>query len=107
MRGSTPGVVVNDEIWFINHIVSYEDRRYYYHCIVVLDAKTYKLKKYTPLWTFEKSKVEYTLGFIYMPHSKSIPNDQFMIGYSIMDRETKYMSISKNIFDNMMIYYRV
>jgi tetratricopeptide (TPR) repeat protein len=104
MRGSTPGVVVNDEIWFINHIVSYEDRRYYYHCIVVLDAKTYKLKKYTPLWTFEKSKVEYTLGFIYMPHSKSIPNDQFMIGYSIMDRETKYMSISKNIFDNMMIY---
>ena len=137
MRGSTPGVIVNDEIWFINHIVSYENRRYYYHCVVVLDSKTYKLKKYTPLWTFEKQKVEYTLGFIYIPHlnqhrikhtvsnelnslwnDKDInltqpaqifsglngaPNDQFMIGYSIMDRETKYMNISKNIFDNMMI----
>ena len=138
MRGSTPGVIVNDEIWFINHIVSYENRRYYYHCAVVLDSKTYKLKKYTPLWTFEKQKVEYTLGFIYIPHlnqhrikhtvsnelnslwnDKDInltqpaqifsglngaPNDQFMIGYSIMDRETKYMNISKNIFDNMMIH---
>ena len=98
MRGSTPGVIIGDEIWFINHIVSYESCRYYYHTIVVLDRNTYKLKKYTPLWTFEKSKVEYTLGMVYLSQV-----NQFLIGYSIMDRETKYIEISKTIFDDIMI----
>jgi hypothetical protein len=64
MRGSTNGVVIDDEIWFICHLVSYEDRRYYYHIMVVLDKNSYRLKSYTPLWTFEKQKVEYTLGMV-------------------------------------------
>jgi len=102
MRGSTPGVIIPsgqaDEIWFINHIVSHEDRRYYYHIAIVLDRETYKLKRYTPLWTFEKAKVEYTLGMIYQQ-----PANQFMIGYSIMDKETKYMTVPKSVFDDMMI----
>lgn len=98
MRGSTPGTIIGNEIWFINHIVSYEDRRFYYHVIVVLDRETYKPTKYTPLWTFEKSKVEYTLGIVHLPAS-----NQFMVGYSIMDRETKYMTINKQVFDDMMI----
>ena len=103
MRGSTPGIIIptdqDNELWFINHIVSYEDRRYYYHMIVVLDHKTYKLKRYTPLWTFEKSKVEYTLGMIYLKQS-----NELMIGYSIMDKETKYTQVSKKVFDDIMIY---
>lgn len=98
LRGSTNGVIVDNEIWFICHLVSYEDRRYYYHIMVVLDKNTMRLKKYTPLWTFEKEKVEYTLGFVYFPLQ-----NQFMIGYSKMDRETKYTLISKHIFDSMMI----
>ena len=98
MRGSTPGVVMGDEIWFINHIVSYEDRRYYYHIMVVLDSTTYQLKRYSPLWTFQKEKVEYTLGFVYIPKT-----DLFLIGYSVMDRETKYMMVPKCAFDDMMI----
>jgi len=101
LRGSTPGIIIGNELWFINHIVSYEDRRYYYHIIVVLDLKTYELKTYTPLWTFEKSKVEYTLGFVYMQLT-----NQFMIGYSIMDCETKYMMINKQVFDDMMIQHK-
>lgn len=96
IRGSTNGVVINDEIWFICHLVSYEDRRYYYHLVVVIDKQTYQLKTYTPLWTFEKCKVEYTLGLVYS-------NDQFIIGYSTMDDSTKYTSISKSVFDTMMI----
>ena len=98
MRGSTPGVIMGDEIWFINHIVSYEDRRYYYHIMVILDRNTYQLKRYSPLWTFQKEKVEYTLGFVYTPKT-----DLFLIGYSIMDRETKYMMVPKCVFDDMMI----
>lgn len=98
LRGSTNGVNIDDEIWFICHLVSYEERRYYYHIIVVLDMETFELKKYSQLFTFEKSPVEYTLGFIYNETTK-----RFIIGYSIMDRETKFINVSKFIFDEMMI----
>ena len=88
----------NNEIWFICHAVSYEDRRYYYHLVVVLDATTYQLKKYTPLFTFEKEKVEYTLGFVYSPE-----NNTLLIGYSVMDCRTEFIQVSKTHFDEMMI----
>ena len=98
VRGSTNGVRIEGEFWFICHIVSYEDRRRYYNIIIVLDANTYEVKSYTPLWTFEKEKVEYTLGFVYFPDK-----NQFLIGYSILDSKTKYITLSKQIFDDLMI----
>ena len=98
LRGSTNGVLINNEVWFICHAVSYEDRRYYYHMFVVLDSSTYELKKYSPFFTFTGEKVEYTLGFIF-----SEEPDEFMIGYSIMDCKTDYMIIPKSEVDNMMI----
>lgn len=98
LRGSTNGVQIGDEIWFICHTVSYEDRRYYYHIFVVLDASTYEVKKYTPYFTFEKAKVEYTLGFVYFEES-----DELMIGYSVMDRQTEYMVIDKKSIQELFI----
>jgi hypothetical protein len=99
-RGSTNGVVVktglNDEIWFIVHVVSYEDRRYYYHMFVALDATTYQLKKYTPLFTFEGEKIEYTLGFFH-----SMKDDAFYVGYSTMDSTTKYTGFKKSKIESM------
>ena len=100
LRGSTNGVIVNDELWLICHAVSYENRRYYYHIIVVLDKDTYELKKYTPFFTFEGEKVEYTLGFNYLEGS-----DTILIGYSVYDKSTKYMNIERDYFENMMISY--
>lgn len=96
VRGSTNGVTIGNEIWFLCHLVSYEERRYYYHLFVVLDAKTLRLKKYTPLFTFEKEKVEYSLGFVYV-------NDKLLIGYSKMDKETKYMMVNKTVLDQMCL----
>jgi hypothetical protein len=98
VRCSTCGVNVGNEIWFIGHLVSYEDRRYYYHLMIVLDGTTLALKKYTRLWTFDQEKVEYTLGMVFFPEQQ-----RFLIGYSVMDRETKYMMLSKHIFDDRMI----
>ena len=98
LRGSTNGIIVDDEIWFICHIVSYEDRRYYYHVVVVLDKNTFNLKKFTHLFTFEKQKVEYTLGFLYFESQNN-----FLISYSLMDKESKYCYISKDSFNNMMV----
>ena len=98
IRGSTNGVIVKNEIWFIGHVVSYEDRRYYYHIFIAMDTKTYEVKRYTPLFTFEKEKVEYTLGFTY-----DEKQEQLMIGYSIMDKYTKYMIVNTSTVDAMFL----
>lgn len=97
-RGSTNGVNVNGEIWFICHIVSYEDRRYYYHVLVALDPKTYKMKRFSKFFTFEKEKVEYTLGFIY---NKS--QDQIKIGYSLLDSCTKFLEIPRAQLEELFL----
>uniref|UniRef100_A0A6C0JGA0 Glycosyltransferase 2-like domain-containing protein n=1 Tax=viral metagenome TaxID=1070528 RepID=A0A6C0JGA0_9ZZZZ len=98
LRGSTNGQIIGDEIWFICHLVSYEDRRYYYHIFVTLDSKTMELKRYSRIFTFEGEKVEYTLGFVYRENT-----EEFLIGYSLMDRETKYMTISKDKIEELFI----
>jgi hypothetical protein len=98
LRGSTNGVRIDDEIWFLCHTVSYEDRRYYYQMFVVVDAETYIPKKYTPLFTFEKKKVEYSLGFVYLEDL-----DVLLIGYSLMDCETKYMTVDLDSIKDMLI----
>jgi len=97
LRGSSNGVNINGEIWFICHLVSYETRRYYYHVFVVLDEETYEVKKYSRLFTFEKQPVEYTLGFVYFKEK-----DQFLIGYSVMDRETKFIQVPKKRVDALL-----
>jgi tetratricopeptide (TPR) repeat protein len=101
LRGSTNGVLINGDIWLICHAVSYEDRRYYYHIVVVLDKDTYNLKSYTPFFTFEGEKVEYTLGFQYLENEKSL-----LIGYSVYDKSTKYINIKLENLKNEMIMYR-
>jgi predicted GH43/DUF377 family glycosyl hydrolase len=96
-RGSTNGVLVGDEIWFMCHIVSYEDRRYYYHVMFALDATTYEVRRFTNPFTFEGEKVEYTLGFVYREEEEA-----FWIGYSMMDRSTHYMAIKKSVVESLM-----
>jgi tetratricopeptide (TPR) repeat protein len=98
LRGSSNGVKIGNEIWFICHTVSYEDRRYYYHVFVVLDSTTYEVIKFTRYFSFEKEKVEYSLGFVYMEKT-----NQILIGYSLMDKETKYWIGDKSLIDTMMI----
>jgi len=98
VRGSTNGVEIGNEIWFICHSVSYEDRRYYYHIIVVLDKETLELKKYTPFFTFEGEKVEYTLGFVYFEETREL-----LVGYSLYDKISKWVKIGRDYFENMFL----
>ena len=100
LRGSTNGVLVKNELWFICHAVSYEDRRYYYHVVLVLDPETHVLKRYTPLFTFEGAHVEYTLGFAYLDEA-----DQLLIGYSVYDKTTKYVQMPRTFFESDMVQY--
>jgi hypothetical protein len=96
VRGSTNGINIGNEIWFICHIVSYESRRHYYHVIVVIDDSSYEVKRFTKMFTFENEKVEYTLGFDYLDEKQ-----RFIIGYSTMDNSTKYMLVDKSKIDEL------
>jgi len=91
-RGSTNGVIIGSEIWFICHIVSHEGIRNYYHIIVVLDATTYKLKCVSDLFKMSESAIEYVLGLSYIPQT-----DKLFIGYSTMDRTTDYVFIERKL----------
>jgi hypothetical protein len=119
-RGSTNGVRIGDEIWFICHVVSYEDRRYYYHSIFTIDATTYEVRRFTPLFTFDGDKVEYTLGFVYLEDEQELQKESgvdgttftfsdssssdgtFWIGYSKMDCSTHYMAVKKSAIEKLM-----
>lgn len=100
VRGSCNGIEMpNNELWFLCHAVSYEDRRYYYHIVVVLDNITMQVKKYTPFFTLEGEKVEYSLGMSYFGGDIQ----EMMIGYSVYDNTTKYMTLPKSWFDERFI----
>ena len=97
IRGSSNGLVIDDEIWFLTHLVSHESKRRYYHMFVILDSTSLKLKKYTRLFTFNNGRVEYILGLEYISD-----NNQLVIGYSSMDSNPDYISINKSNIEDLM-----
>ena len=98
LRGSTNGVTINNEIWFITHLVSHEQKRHYYHMFVVLDVDTFNVKRHSVPFTFEKQHIEYTLGFVFDKKT-----DNFIIGYSTMDRTTNYIEVSKKNINELFL----
>jgi len=97
LRGSTNGVKVDNETWFICHLVSYEDRRYYYHILVAIDNSTGQLTRWSRLFTLEREKVEYVLGFVRK-------NDtEFLLGYSKMDRTSEFKIIEKKELEELFM----
>jgi tetratricopeptide (TPR) repeat protein len=97
VRSSTNGIRIEDEIWFLCHIVSHENRRYYYHIVIVINAETLNIIKYTFPFTFGKSPIEYSLGMVYFENL-----DAFLISYSVMDATSEYGMISKSAIEDMM-----
>lgn len=63
MRGSTPLYAgPTGELWAIVHLVKYGSPRKYFHAVVFLDAVTYKVKRYSLPFVFEKRQIEYCLA---------------------------------------------
>ena len=97
VRGSTNGVSVGAETWFICHLVSYEDRRYYYHILVAIDTQTGAITRWSRLFTLEREKVEYVLGFV-----KS-SDTEFLLGYSKMDRTSEFKCVEQKELEELFI----
>lgn len=96
IRGSTCGVKSNNEIWFITHLVSYEEPRHYYHMFVVFD-ESMKLLRYSAPFKFEGTPIEYCLGFI-------IEDNRVLINYSCWDRTTRIGVYEKTYLNSITKY---
>ena len=93
VRGSTCGFEYLDEIWFIQHIVSHETPRYYYHIISVFDKKM-NLLRYSSPFQFEKTPIEYCLSIL-------VENDRILINYSNWDRTTRIGIYDKTYIESL------
>lgn len=89
MRGSTNGVLFQDEWWFVTHTVIYRpgQLRKYLHRLVVLDKDRKGIVRYSLPFTFEeRADVEYCLGL-------RVETAGLTFGYSVRDRSSRVMSV--------------
>ena len=87
VRGSTSGVLFNNEIWFVLHKCINND---YLHFFIVFDINM-NLLRYCNLFKLNKKKIEYCIGLI-------IENNRTILSFSSLDT-----SVFIGIYDNNYI----
>ncbi len=93
-RGSSNGVLFNDEIWFITHFVSDETIRYYYNVFVIFD-KDMNLQRYSPPFNFSDRNIEFCLSLI-------VEENRIIIPHSVNDATTYIGIYDKKMIDDFI-----
>jgi len=62
-RGSSPLVEYDNKVYSVVHHVKYCTPRNYMHAVVQFNKETMKVERYTPLFCFRKTAIEYCIGF--------------------------------------------
>jgi hypothetical protein len=88
--------IEKEEIWFILHMVSYENPRWYYHILAVFDEKL-NLIRYSAPFKFGDTCIEYSLSIV-------VEEERVLINYSEWDRTTKIGIYDKKYIDSLLIY---
>ena len=88
--------IEENELWFVNHIVSYESPRHYYHIISVFDSSM-NLLRYSAPFKFEGEPIEYCLSIV-------VENERVLINYSTWDRTTRVGIYDKKYIDSIVKY---
>ena len=88
--------IMECEIWFVGHIVSYESPRHYYHIISVFDANM-NLLRYSAPFKFEGESIEYCLSIV-------VEDDRVLINYSTWDKTTRIGIYDKKYIDSIVKY---
>jgi len=97
-RGSSCGYTFGNQIWFVLHIVSYEQPRHYYHIFAVFDLDM-NLQKYSAPFKFEGvDPIEYCVGIM-------VEKDRVIVPYSTWDRSTKIAIYDKSYLENEVVVY--
>lgn len=96
VRGSSGGFCYKNEIWFLVHLVSYENPRHYYHMMVVFDENM-NLLRYSAPFKFEGDPIEYSLSIV-------VEDERVLINYSTWDRTTRIGVYDKKYIDSVTKY---
>jgi tetratricopeptide (TPR) repeat protein len=88
--------IMEDEIWFVTHIVSYENPRHYYHIIVVFDSNM-NLLRYSAPFKFQGEPIEYCLSIL-------VEDERVLINYSTWDRTTRIGIYDKKYIESIVKY---
>ena len=88
--------IIETEIWFVVHMVSYENPRHYYHIFAVFD-ESMNLLRYSSPFKFHTEPIEYCLGLV-------VEDERVLITYSVWDRETKLGIYDKKYIDSIIKY---
>ena len=88
--------LIEEEIWFVNHIVSYEEPRHYYHIISIFD-KDMNLLRYSAPFKFEGEPIEFCLSIV-------VEVERVLINYSTWDRTTRIGIYDKKYIDSIVKY---
>jgi hypothetical protein len=90
------GDIIESEIWFVNHLVSYESPRHYYHIISVFDSNM-NLLRYSAPFKFEGESIEYCLSIV-------VEDERVIMNYSVWDRTTKISIYDINYINSILKY---
>jgi hypothetical protein len=101
VRGSSCGFTYNtsdntSEIWFVVHLVSYEQPRHYYHMTAVFDTNM-QLLRYSSPFKFDTEPIEYCLSLI-------VEDERVLMNYSTWDRTTRIGIYDKKYIDSITKY---
>ena len=96
INGNIKIEIEENEIWFIVHLVSYENPRHYYHVFVVFDQDM-NLLRYSAPFKFEGTPIEYCLSLV-------VEDERVIINYSCWDRTTKIGVYDKKYIDSIIKY---
>jgi hypothetical protein len=88
--------IMEEEIWFVTHLVSYENPRHYYHLIAVLDSNM-NLLRYSAPFKFEGEPIEYCLSIV-------LEDERVLMNYSTWDRTTRIGIYDKKYIDSIVKY---
>jgi len=88
--------ISENEIWFVNHIVSYETPRHYYHIISVFDSDM-NLLRYSAPFKFEGEPIEYCLSIV-------VEDERVIMNYSVWDRTTKIAIYDMDYINSLLKY---
>ena len=93
IRGSTNGVLIDNTVCFIVHMISLDnDVRHYYHCFVVMDKDKKRFIDISLPFTFSiDNNIEYCLGLL-------VEGDDIIMTYSLNDSCSKIIKIPLSDF---------
>ena len=91
LRGSTCGVPVGDELWFVCHFVEYSTPRHYYHIIVALDRDATAVRRTSIPFKFHADPIEYCLGLV-------VEDERVLFSYSRWDCSSAVIVLPRNEF---------